>query len=446
MIDSHAHIDTKAFHADLPDTLQRAWDAGIEAIIVPDIEPSRREHLREVVDRDARLFRGIGIHPHHVGDVASDALRVVEEDSHQEGIVAIGEIGLDYHYDFCPADVQKSYFREQIRIAKRRGLPIIVHNRESDQDVLDIIEDEQDGTLQGVLHCFSGGLDILERAMKIGMHVSFTGNITFKRSTLDDVIRAVPEDRFMIETDSPYITPEPHRGTRNEPAHVAFVAQKIAEIRNMSLTDVKTITTRTARKLFALSLALITLTLASVAQPKPPVDEDYPNDRDWEIALDNYYADSVAYQKWIKPRRLGFGISLGSNTTVELQQYLQRYDPDPNAYGGDITDARRWVFYERDKGPDRSFSFEGLLAIGATVTYGLTTQLVLEATYFYSENTEPAKQFGLDPTTLNLPLSTTSIRIARSTSTRRSVERSPSSTMGKRRVRSSASMEGWASV
>jgi TatD DNase family protein len=171
MIDSHAHIDTKAFDEDRDVMLQRAWDAGVSSIIIPDIEPPRRAHLKQVVDSDPRLYRGIGVHPHHVGEITEAELAVIEAQCTEPKVVAIGEIGLDYYYDFCPPDVQKSYFREQIRIAKRHGLPVIVHNRESDADVLDILEEEQDGTLRGVLHCFSSGVDVLERLLYRQYHV-----------------------------------------------------------------------------------------------------------------------------------------------------------------------------------------------------------------------------------------------------------------------------------
>lgn len=401
MIDSHAHIDTKAFDEDRDEMLARAWDAGVTAIVVPDIEPPRRPHLISVVDSDPRIFRGIGVHPHHVGEITEAELDVIEAGCPAPKVVAIGEIGLDYYYDFCPPDVQKSYFRAQIRIAKRHGLPIIVHNRESDADVLDILEDEQDGTLRGVLHCFSSGVDVLERALSIGMHISFTGNITFKNSTLDDVVKSVPDDRFMIETDSPYITPVPHRGKRNEPAHVGLVAQKIAELKNMTMEHVIDLTTATAKRFFALSLSMIALVCTAVAQPAMPNEDDYPDDRDWEIALDNYYADSVAYEKWIKPRTIGFGVSYGSNTVVELQQFMQRYS---NTYvlGLSETDPTRWTFYDREEGPNRSFSFEGLSSFGATITYGLSTNFVVEGSWFYTQNTGPAEDFGLDPITINV--------------------------------------------
>lgn len=401
MIDSHAHIDTKAFDDDRDVMLQRAWDAGVSAIIIPDIEPPRRAHLKQVVESDPRLYRGIGVHPHHVGEITEAELDVIESQCTEPKVVAIGEIGLDYYYDFCPPDVQKSYFRAQIRIAKRHGLPVIVHNRESDVDVLDILEDEQDGTLRGVLHCFSSGVDVLERALSIGMHVSFTGNITFKRSTLDDVVRAVPNDRFMIETDSPYITPVPHRGTRNEPAYVGFVAQKIAELKQMDMEQVITLSTATAKRFFSLAMALVALSISAWAQPAVPREDDYPDDRDWEIALDNYYADSVAYEKWIKPRKIGIGFSYGSNTVVELQQYTQRYDAS-FLEGVSKTDPSRWSTFPSGTGPERSFSFEGLSTFGGTLTYGLSTHFTLEGTWLYTQNTGPAEDFGLDPITINV--------------------------------------------
>lgn len=396
MIDSHAHIDVKAFEADRAEVLQRAWDAGVRHIVVPDIEPARRQHLAEIVSANDGLSRGVGVHPHHVANLDLNELYAVELEATAKKVVAIGEIGLDYYYDFAPKNVQQLWFREQIRIAKRVNLPIIVHNREADNDVLTIIEEEQDGTLRGVLHCFSSGTDTLKRALNAGMLVSFTGNITFKRSTLHDVVTTVPDDRFMIETDSPYITPEPHRGKRNEPALVQFVAERIAEIRGTTMQRIIDLTTTTAQTFFKLALTLAVVVCAANAQPKPPRDEDYPDDRDWELALDNYFADSVAWEKWIKPRKIGVGLSLGSLTVIELQQYLQRWEMTSTALP---TDPSRWSYYEREAGPQKTASFDGLLAFGGSITYGVTTHLVLEATIVYSQNSKPAQDFGLDPIT-----------------------------------------------
>lgn len=392
MIDTHAHIDAAAFDEDRDAMLQRAWNAGMVAIVVPDIKPTDRAKLIEIVNSDPRLYRGIGIHPHDVGNAANTDLDEVERTCADPKVVAIGEIGLDYYYDFCPPDIQKSYFREQIRIAKRSGLPVIVHNRESDDDVLGILEDEQDGTLQGVLHCFSGDMSILERALRIGLHVSFTGNITFKRSTLDDVVRAVPDDRFMIETDSPFMTPAPHRGKRNEPIHVRLIAQKLAEIRGMTIDDIITTTTTTAKRFFALATFFAVLCTAAIAQPNVPREDDFATDVAYDNAMITYEADSLAWEQWIKPRKLGIGFAIGTNTVVQGQQYTQRFDPTEP-----LSAPQNWTNYPEGTGPKKTSSFEGIVAYGGTITYGLTDRVMAEATYLYTKNVKPAEGFGLDP-------------------------------------------------
>ncbi len=392
MIDTHAHIDAAAFDEDRDVVLQRAWDAGMVAIVVPDIKPTDRARLIEIVDSDPRLYRGIGIHPHDVGNASAADLDEVERHCTNPKVVAIGEIGLDYYYDFCPPDIQKSYFRNQIRIAKRNGLPVIVHNRESDTDVLDILEDEQDGTLKGVLHCFSGDTSVLERALRIGMHVSFTGNITFKRSTLDDVVRAVPADRFMIETDSPFMTPVPHRGKRNEPTYVRLIAQKLAEIRGMTLDDIISTTTMTAKRFFAIASFFVVICTAAVAQPNVPREDDFETDVAYDNAMITYEADSLAWERWLKPRKIGFGPAIGTNTIVEGKQFTQRFEPKTP-----VNSPTQWTMYPDGTGPKVTESFEGLVAFGGTATYGLTDRMMVEGTYLYTRNETPAKNFGLDP-------------------------------------------------
>ncbi|TAE27026.1 MAG: TatD family deoxyribonuclease [Candidatus Kapaibacterium sp.] len=250
MIDTHCHIDNKQFDSDRAATLERAFADGMTHLIIPAIEPTRFQTVLNIVRSDERIFCGMGIHPHHALEASSDALRQVEDLSFSERVQAIGEIGLDYHYDFAPRDVQQDVFRAQLRIAKRRNLPVIVHNRESDDDMMRILDEEQDGSLRGVLHCFSGTPEQAERAVNLGFHVSFTGNITFKASTLSETVASVPMNTLMIETDAPYMSPVPHRGKRNEPAFVRLVAEKIAEIRSMSLEDVLTTTSATAHEFF----------------------------------------------------------------------------------------------------------------------------------------------------------------------------------------------------
>jgi len=393
MIDTHSHIDADAFDEDREAMLQRAFDEGVELIVVPDIEPSRRAKLKNIVDAHPRLYRGVGIHPHHAGAVSESDLHDVEMQCTEAKVVAIGEIGLDYYYDFCTPDVQKSYFRAQICIAKAHGLPIIVHNREADQDVLDIIEDEQDGTLHGVLHCFSSGIEALDRALGLGMHVSFTGNITFKKSTLNEVIQRVPLNRVMIETDAPYMTPVPHRGGRNEPSYVRLVAEKIAELTSMPLADVLTITTTTARRFFGLLAVIIAFSTVAFAQPRRPNDEDFDNDTDYEIALESYEVDSIGWSKFIKPRKFAFGFTIGSNTVVEQQTYTQRYS---RAIQGTTT-PQRWVSFPPAPPQSRSFSYDGLLSFGATLLYQATDKFAFELTYLNTKNEGDRALFALPP-------------------------------------------------
>lgn len=265
MIDTHCHLDHKQFDQDRNEALKRAFEGGMTHLVIPAIEPTRFDGVLALAESDERIVCGMGIHPHDALQASDEALRRVEELSHNERVRAIGEIGLDYHYNFAPPEVQKEVFRQQIRIAKRRNLPIIVHNRESDDDVMNILTEEQDGTLRGVLHCFSGTPEQAARAVELGFHVSFTGNITFKKSSLSETVASVPMNTIMIETDAPYMTPVPHRGKRNEPLYVGLVAEKIAEIRSMSLSDVLQQTTQTAKNFFRLNLVLFAIVTTLLA-------------------------------------------------------------------------------------------------------------------------------------------------------------------------------------
>lgn len=395
MIDTHAHIDTEAFEADRADVLERAFESGVEAIIVPDIKPATRAHLKSVVNANTRLFRGVGIHPHHAGEASESDLADVGKQCTEAKVVAIGEIGLDYYYDFCSPDVQKLYFREQLRIAKSHNLPVIVHNRDSDQDLLDIIEQEQDGSLRGVLHCFSSDMHVLERALSLGMHVSFTGNITFKKFTLREVVERVPVDRFMIETDSPYMTPVPHRGKRNEPAFVRLVAEKIAEIRSMTFAEVQSASTLTAKNLFRLALLLVIATFGLQAQPRVPNEDDYERDSDYEYAMDAYSVDSAGYVRFVKPRTFGFGITLGSNTVTERRTFRQFYQ---RALGENV--PMKWREFSEDT--VASFSYPSLSSIGATVAYQLSSRFTVEGTYLYTKNVGDRAEYNLPPIVTNI--------------------------------------------
>ncbi|MES2765201.1 MAG: TatD family hydrolase [Bacteroidota bacterium] len=348
MIDTHAHIDTDAFEADRDEVLKRAFDAGMEYIIIPSIGVEAFKNLQDLVESEPRLYRGIGIHPHNVANVTDDDLERVERESFLKKVVAIGEIGLDYYYDFAPKDVQQDIFKKQLEIAKRRKLPVIIHNRDADDDVLKILTEAQDGTLEGVLHCFSGTPEFLKSALDLNFHVSYTGNITYKKSTLAETVLQTPFERMMIETDSPYLTPVPHRGKRNEPGYVKLIAEKIAEIKNTSLDEVLSMTSNTAKKLFRLSIiAFCVVASFKTAWAQEETEGEY------------YEEEEIVnpYKKFI-----GVGFTVGTNTIVETQKLLAP------ATG------------------ERPFSYDGLISFGPTITYSPLDWLILEGTYLYSEN------------------------------------------------------------
>jgi len=340
MIDTHAHIDTDIFDEDRQAVIERALNAGVEIIIIPSIGIEGFDKLQALVESHPNIYRGIGIHPHNVATITDNDIRRVEQESSNKNVVAIGEIGLDYYYDFAPKDVQQLRFRQQLQIAKNVGLPVIIHNRESDEDVLRIVGEEQDGTLQGVFHCFSGDVDMMNKCMDVGFHISFTGNITFKKSTMDDVVKNVPQDKFMIETDSPYITPVPFRGKRNEPSYVRYVAEKIAQIRNMTTDEIITMTTNTAKKLFALALLTVLFVTAGFAQ------DDY---------------DDHPY-----PKKLGIMFIGATNTIVEAQTFLEG----------------------KSKDGTQPISYNGVFSWGVALNYAVSDKFVFETSYIKMVNTK----------------------------------------------------------
>ncbi|MBS1538244.1 MAG: TatD family hydrolase [Bacteroidetes bacterium] len=354
MIDTHAHIDSEQFDDDRAEMLERAWAAGVEAIIIPAIAPSGFEKLQAIVESDKRIFRGVGIHPHNATEATDEILEQIEQDATSKRVVAIGEIGLDYYYDFAPKNLQKEIFRKQLRIAKRHKLPVIIHNRESDDDILSILDDEQDGSLEFVLHCFSSSSEVLERALELGAHISFTGNITYKKSTLADVLSRTPIERIMIETDSPYMTPVPNRGKRNEPSFVGFVAQKIADIHTLTIEKVLSMTSQTARNFFRLSLGITFASILTVAMSSASFAQRERDNRETDIEEEVEVVNPYS-------RTFGLGVMMGTNTVVESIEC--------------IADGKR-----------QSRSYEGILLYGLALEYCLTDHVQFEGSYVYSVN------------------------------------------------------------
>jgi TatD DNase family protein len=245
VVDSHCHLAGPEFTADLDQVIGRARAAGLAhalVILAADDEPELAQGA-EVALRWPAVRFSIGVHPHAAGTFAADssaAARAVDDAMSRQPLTrAIGEIGLDYHYDFSPREVQQTVFRQQIALAKERSLPIVIHTREAEDDTFRILEAEGADHVGGVFHCFTGDREMARRVLDIGFHVSLAGIVTFPRALeLKEVARFVPLDRLLIETDSPFLAPVPHRGARNEPAHVVRIAEVIAELRGDDATAI----------------------------------------------------------------------------------------------------------------------------------------------------------------------------------------------------------------
>ena len=256
MIDSHCHLADEAFAGDLDAVIERARTAGLERAMVI-LEAGNEKEAAQAV-RVQQLWPqtrfAIGIHPHHAHTFAdrpdAAAALVATQVESTPGAVAIGEIGLDYHYDFSPRPAQQAVFREQVRAAREHQRPVVIHTREADGDTLAILAEEGRGGLRGVLHCFTGSPDLARAGLDLGMYISLAGIITFPRAAeLRDTVRTVPLDRLLSETDSPFLAPVPHRGKRNEPAHVTHVVAALAELYGV---DAAEMAERTAANFHAL--------------------------------------------------------------------------------------------------------------------------------------------------------------------------------------------------
>lgn len=254
IIDSHAHLDCPQLSDDLPGVLARAKDAGVDRVVTIGVKLTTVDRPRAIAESNDNIWFSVGVHPHEAGNEpdACDVDCFLKAADHPK-CVAIGEAGLDYHYDYAPRDKQAESFRAQITAARQLDLPIIVHAREADDDIADIIEDEMEkGAFRGVLHCFGSGPELARRALGVGFFVSFSGILTFKSA---DVIQQVaidsPQDRILVETDAPYLAPVPMRGKPNEPAFTSHTLAKLAELRGKNVEDMAAITRANTLRLFS---------------------------------------------------------------------------------------------------------------------------------------------------------------------------------------------------
>jgi TatD DNase family protein len=256
LVDSHCHVAEPEFENDRADVIARAAANGVTTLVCVGATGPAAANAGAVAlagwHGAVEIVATVGIHPHHASEADEPALALIEELAGRPGVVGIGETGLDYHYDHSPRPAQRDAFARTIRLAQKLRRPLVVHVREAHDDAVDILRAE--GASQGVIHCFTGNRDEARRYLDLGFHISVAGIVTFKNAdALRDAVRAVPLDRLLVETDSPYLAPIPHRGRRNEPAHVRLVAEAVATTRSEPFATIADATTANARRLFGLT-------------------------------------------------------------------------------------------------------------------------------------------------------------------------------------------------
>jgi TatD DNase family protein len=256
-IDSHAHIDGPEFDSDREDVIQRASDAGVSAILnvgTGDPHSGALERALELSEKHNDVYAAVGTHPHdaRLFDVQAEQ-RIAGLIKQSSRVIAWGEIGLDFHYDNSPRDVQMKVFGRQLQLAREASLPVIIHTREAETETIDILKSQWKGSnLPGIMHCFSGSLALAQQALELGFFISFSGIVTFKKAeALRVIARQVPLDRLLIETDCPFLAPVPFRGKRNEPAYVVEVARCLATLRELSVEEIGKVTTDNFWRVFS---------------------------------------------------------------------------------------------------------------------------------------------------------------------------------------------------
>ncbi len=249
LIDTHCHLEMEAFDPDRKEVIQRAKNAGLELMITVGSSLESSIKAIELSEQYDFIYASAGVHPHDAADFSDDIYIKLKELSKKRKVVAIGETGLDYYYDNSPREAQKEVFGKHLQLSKETGLPVIIHSREAEQDTMRILRESDIGN--GVLHCFSGNMEMAEEVMSMGLYISIAGPVTFKKSKqLKEIARSIPDDYLLVETDSPYLSPEPFRGRRNEPSYIQNTIKHIAELRGISYEDLARITTLNAKRLF----------------------------------------------------------------------------------------------------------------------------------------------------------------------------------------------------
>lgn len=251
LFDTHVHLNARQFNQDRAKVIQNAFAHDVSHMIVVGFDRKNIPIAMEIAEEHDTIYAAVGWHPVDAVNFTDDDLAWIETLASHPKVVAIGETGLDYHWDKSPKDVQKDVFRKQIQLAKKVGLPLVIHNRNATEDVIQILQEEEAHEVGGVMHCYSDSPKYLQACLDMNFYISLAGPVTFKNATMPkEIAKQVPIDRLLIETDAPFLTPHPHRGKRNEPAYVKLVAEQIAALRGMTLEELAKITTENALKLF----------------------------------------------------------------------------------------------------------------------------------------------------------------------------------------------------
>ncbi|WP_099364150.1 TatD family hydrolase [Fredinandcohnia onubensis] len=253
LIDTHAHLNAIQYQEDLEEVIERAQSEGVEIIVVVGFDRETITRAIELADTYEFIYATVGWHPVDAIDMTDEDLKWIEELCSHPKVVALGEMGLDYYWDKSPKDIQKEVFRKQIALAKKVKLPIIIHNREATADIIEILEEEKASEVGGIMHCFTGSVEVAKQCMDMNFYISFGGPVTFKNAKKPKEVAAeIPLDRLLIETDCPYLTPHPFRGKRNEPSYVKYVAEQIAELKGVTFEEIAQKTSDNAKRFFGI--------------------------------------------------------------------------------------------------------------------------------------------------------------------------------------------------
>lgn len=253
IFDSHAHLDSKRFDEDRENLLADLPSLGVTGVLNASVNVENAKDVLALCETKDYLYAAVGIYPHETHKAKPEDLKELENLAAHPKAVAIGEIGLDYYWDEAPKEVQKKWFIDQLRLAKRLGLPVNIHCRDAHGDMIEILKDEQDGQLAGVMHSFSGSVEVMREYVKLGFFISLPGTVTFKNAKkVKEVAELVPLDRLLVETDAPYQTPTPFRGKRNDPSKVRFIILEIGRLRGMDPVEVGRITDENARRIYGI--------------------------------------------------------------------------------------------------------------------------------------------------------------------------------------------------